>query len=358
MFQRPQHLLRRAARGYDVFFVEEPVFEHGEARLALERTPEGVVVATPVLPHGVDERAADMAQRALLDALVAGHGGEVAVAWFYTPMALGYAGHLKPRVMVYDCMDELSGFRFASPRLSLLERHLLKRADLVFTGGRSLHENKSAHRSDVHCFPSSVDVAHFRQASTTRTEPADARELARPRLGYFGVIDERLDLELLDGVAALRPRWQIVMIGPTAKIDPASLPRRANLHWLGQKRYAELPAYLAGWNVGLMPFALNEATRYISPTKTPEFLAAGVPVVSTPVVDVVRDWGTGGLVEIATDAAGFVARAEALLARPRGPWLSVVNQRLARMSWDATWGEMDALIRRGMEQPRRSAAHV
>jgi glycosyltransferase involved in cell wall biosynthesis len=358
VFQRPQHLLTRAARGYDVVFFEEPIFEHGEARLALETTPEGVVVATPVLPHGVDALSADAAQRALLDAFVASRGGDVAVAWFYTPVALGFAGHLRPQALVYDCMDELAAFRFASPRLVLLERHLLKRADLVFTGGRSLHESKSAHRSDVHCFPSSVDAAHFRRAATIREEPADQRALPRPRLGFFGVIDERMDIDLLDGIASLRPEWQIVMIGPTAKIDPASLPRRANLHWLGQKSYAELPAYLSGWDVGLMPFALNEATRYISPTKTPEFLAADVPVVSTPIADVVRDWGSDGLVEIAEDAAGFIARAEVLLARAPGPWLAAVNQRLARMSWDATWREMDGLIRHRMEQPRKSAAHV
>jgi glycosyltransferase involved in cell wall biosynthesis len=358
VFQRPQQLLTRAARGYDVVFFEEPVFAEGDAHLALETTPEGVVVATPVLPHGVDELGADAAQRALLDGLVAERGGDIAVAWFYTPVALGFAGHLKPRVLVYDCMDELAAFRFASPRLVLLERHLLKRADLVFTGGRSLYESKSAHRSDVHCFPSSVDAAHFRRAATVQEEPADQRALPRPRLGFFGVIDERMDLGLLDEIAALRPGWQIVMLGPTAKIDPASLPRRPNLHWLGQKAYAELPAYLAGWDVGLMPFARNEATRYISPTKTPEFLAAGVPLVSTPIADVVREWGSGGLVEIAEDAAGFVARAEALLDRPRGPWLSVVNQRLARMSWDATWQEMDALIRRCMGRPEKSAAHV
>src|SRR5690606_28943889 len=103
------------------------------------------------------------------------------------------------------------------------------------------------------------------------------------RIGYAGVIDERIDLVLLDQVARARPDYQFVMLGPIAKIDPATLPQRGNIHYLGSKKYADLPRYLAGWDVAMMPFALNDATRFISPTKTPEYLAAGRRVVSTAI---------------------------------------------------------------------------
>ena len=350
VLQRPQHLLTRAARQYQVVFFEEPLpmpDRAGAPRLDVRRSPEDVLVATPMLPDGLDAAATDTAQRELLGGLLAALAAPVAVAWFYTPMALVFAGHLRPAATVYDCMDELSAFDGASPRLALLERRLLRQADLVFTGGRSLHEAKRNLHPRVHLFPSSVDAAHFRAARSgpdPAGEPADQADLPRPRIGYFGVIDERLDCGLLDALAAARPDWQLVMVGPTAKVDPASLPRRPNLHWLGMKRYAELPAYLAGWDAGLMPFALNEATRFISPTKTPEFLAAGVPLVSTPVADVAADWGRDGLVEIASGLDAVVAALEAALARPLQPWLSRVDKRLAGQSWDATWTWMQRLI--------------
>jgi UDP-galactopyranose mutase len=348
VFQRPQHLMTRAVAGYQVVFFEEAVPASGPASLPtleLRRSPEGVLVATPMLPEGLDAIASDVAQRELLDGLLAELAAPLAVAWFYTPMALAFAGHLRPAVAVYDCMDELNLFRGASPRLALLERRLLKQADLVFTGGRSLYEAKHRLHPHAHLFPSSVDAAHFRVARfRDAVEPPDQAGLPPPRIGFFGVLDERINYALLDSVAAARRAWQIVMVGPTAKIDPAALPRSPNLHWLGMKAYAELPAYLAGWDAGLMPFALNEATRFISPTKTPEFLAAGVPVVSTPVPDVVADWGTGGLVEIADGPDAVVAAIEAVLARPRQPWLSRVDQRLAWLSWNATWVRMLALI--------------
>ena len=362
VFQRPQHLLARAAGQYQVVFFEEPLPSPepgGAPRLDVRRSPEDVLVVTPVLPDGLDAVATDAAQRELLDGLLASLAAPVTVTWFYTPMALVFAGHLRPAVTIYDCMDELSAFDGASPRLALLERRLLRQADLVFTGGRSLHEAKRHLHPRVHLFPSSVDAAHFRTARSgpdPAGEPADQAGLPRPRIGYFGVIDERIDRELLDALAAARPDWQLVMVGPTAKIKPTSLPRRRNLHWLGMKRYAELPAYLAGWDAGLMPFALNEATRFISPTKTPEFLAAGVPLVSTPVADVVADWGRDGLVEIASGPDAVVAAVEAALARPPQPWLSRVDQRLAGQSWDATWARMQHLIEETASSVRQQPA--
>ena len=365
VFQRPQHLLTRAARDHEVIFFEEPLFQPGIVpRLEMHVTPEGVTVAVPLLPEGLQGAMVAAAQRKLLDGMLAKAAERPLIAWFYTPMALEFAAHLRPDLTVYDCMDELSAFRGAPPRMLELERMLLGRADLVFTGGRSLYEAKRGRHQRVHCFPSSIDAEHFAMARAAQPDPADQAGLPHPRIGFFGVVDERMDLELVGALAAARPDWTFVMIGPVVKIDPASLPHLPNIHWLGGKGYPELPGYLAGWDAGFMPFARNESTRFISPTKTPEFLAAGLPVVSTPITDVVRDWGPKedggpGLVEIAAEPAAFAAALQAVLDRPRGPWLKQVDRRLAQLSWDRTWAEMRGLMaarRAAVRAPAREAA--
>jgi UDP-galactopyranose mutase len=357
VFQRPQHLLTRAARTREVLFFEEPVIAPDAApRLETRRTPEGVTVAVPHLPEGLGPAATLRAQRSMLDALLAAHPHRRLIAWFYTPMALGFAAHLRPDATVYDCMDELSAFRGAPPEMLEREAELLARADLVFTGGRSLYEAKRNRHRATHCFPSSIDAAHFRAARTPQPDPADQAGIARSRIGFFGVVDERMDLDLLRALATQRPDWSFVMIGPVVKIDPASRPMLPNIHWLGGRRYEELPRYLAGWDAGFMPFARNESTRFISPTKTPEFLAAGLPLVSTPITDVVRDWGEAGHVEIAAGAAGFAQSIEMLLARPRKAWLAAVDRKLARLSWDRTWAAMDALVAAELSEARPAAA--
>ena len=353
VYQRPQHLAGRAASDYEVVFWEEPVVAlPGETApsLRLRQTVEGVTVAVPVLPAGLGALEADAAQRSLLDGLLGELSQPVSVAWYYTPMALDFAGHVPAAVTVFDSMDELSAFAGASARLPLLERRLMRGADLVFTGGRSLYAAKRHRHPRVSLFPSSVDGAHFRAARGNDQSPAWQAALPRPRIGYFGVIDERLNLPLLHALAEQRPDWQFVMLGPVTKIDPAALPRRSNLHWRGLVPYAELPFHLSGWDAGLMPFALNEATRFISPTKTPEYLSAGVPVVSTPVPDVMSDWGQGGLVPIADDAPGLAALLEKAMAGRSADWLARVDARLAGVSWDATWAAMRELI-----EQRRSA---
>jgi UDP-galactopyranose mutase len=344
VFQRPQHLLSRFARERRVFFFEEPIFGKGRPRLQVTRSTEGVWVAVPHLPEGMDEPRVMAAQQALLDELLSRHAVRRYVSWYYTPMALAFSSHLQPHAMVYDCMDELSAFRGAPPALLHREAELLKRADVVFTGGQSLFEAKRDRHPSVHAFPSSVDVAHFATARRPMPEPADQATIPHPRLGFFGVVDERMDLELLAAVATARPEWQLIIIGPVVKIDPATLPRRPNLHFLGGKLYTELPTYLAGWDVALLPFARNESTRFISPTKTPEYLAAGKPVVSTSIRDVVRPYGEQGLVRIADTPEDFVRACEAALAEDRATWLPRVDAHLATMSWDNTWAGMKALL--------------
>ena len=364
VYQRPQHLMSRFARHRRVFFFEEPIWDErgdGPPRLEVGERPEGVRVAVPHLPAGLSPEAAEEAQRGLLLELLADHDVADYVLWYYTPMALGYSSGLAPAAVVYDCMDELSLFRGAPPALLELEARLLALADLVFTGGQSLYEAKRDRHPQVHAFPSSIDAEHFGRARAALPEPPDQAAIPRPRLGYFGVIDERIDLDLLAAVADLRPDWQLVMVGPVVKIDPESLPRRANLHYLGMKPYAELPSYLAGWDVALMPFAANESTRFISPTKTPEYLAGGKPVVSTPIRDVVRPYGELAMVEIAEAPADFAAAVERALARhaagieggsERASWLQQVDEFLARGSWSRTWQSMSDLIDAAVQSRR------
>jgi glycosyltransferase involved in cell wall biosynthesis len=350
VYQRPQHLMSRFARDRRVFFVEEPIYGDGPARLELGERPGGIRVAVPHLPHGTGPEEAEAIQARLLRSLLEEHGISEYVLWYYTPMAVAFTEGLEPAAVVYDSMDELSLFRGAPPQLLEREARLLERADLVFTGGQSLYEAKRERHPSVHAFPSSIEAEHFGMARNGIPHPDDQRTLPRPRLGYFGVIDERIDLDLIAAVAEARPDWQIVMVGPVVKIDPATLPRRDNIHYLGMKPYAELPAYLAGWDVALMPFARNEATRFISPTKTPEYLAGGRPVVSTSIRDVVRPYGEMGLVEIADEPAAFAAAVERSFERLcpggscRDEWLARVDEFLARGSWSRTWQQMSSLI--------------
>ncbi|MEP6915375.1 MAG: glycosyltransferase family 1 protein [Acidobacteriota bacterium] len=344
VFQRPQHLLTRCAKDRRVFFVEEPEFGATTPRLKISRDSSGVYVVVPQLPEHMAADLVVRAQQSLVDHLIASQGISSYILWYYTPMAMPFSRHLKPLGCVYDCMDELSGFAGAPAGLKALEHALLASADVVFTGGQTLYESKRSLHPNVHAFPSSVDVGHFARARTAPREPDDQAPLPGPRLGFFGVIDERLDIGLVAQVAKLRPDWHFVLVGPVVKIDPGTLPQGGNLHYLGPKDYLELPDYISGWDVALLPFARNEATRFISPTKTPEYLAAGRPVVSTSIRDVVHPYGDLGLAKIADTPADFVAAIAAALAEPEEPRQRAASVFLARMSWDATWEGMWDLV--------------
>jgi UDP-galactopyranose mutase len=356
VYQRPQHLLSRCAQTRRVFFVEEPFFGE-ELRLEVTKSEEGVRVVVPHLPERVRGRREEeeALQQALLSRLFAEHKIGEHVLWYYTPMALGWSRHLRPLATVYDCMDELSAFKFAPAELREREAELFRRADLVFTGGHSLYEAKRGRAQHVYAFPSGIDCEHFGRAREIVADPEDQANIPHPRVGFFGVVDERLDLELLGGLADERPDWHFVVIGPVVKIDPESLPRRENIHYLGGKSYKELPSYLAGWDVATLLFARNEHTRYISPTKTPEYLAAGKPVVSTSIRDVVRPYGETGLVRIADEPREFAAAADELMREGvSAEWLSRVDSFLAQNTWDRTWARMAELID-GVAERRRAA---
>jgi len=358
--QRPQHLLTRCARERRVFYWEEPWWDaddNGDGTPTLEVMAEqaNLWVLRPHLPRAGN---ADEMLRGLLAGFLRDFRVERYVRWYYTPMALSFTGGLAAEATVYDCMDELSGFLGAPPELGEREQQLFREADVVFTGGMSLYEAKRLHHANVHAFPSSIDAAHFAQAKTIVGEPADQAGIAHPRAGFFGVLDERFDSALMGELARLRPEVQFCLIGPVVKIDPESLPKAANLHYLGGKSYAELPSYLAGWDVALLPFALNDSTRFISPTKTPEYLAAGKPVVSTPIRDVVSGYGNAGLVTIAASAEEFAAALDGALQPQSAGWQKAVEEKLAKTSWDRTWAGMWREIERVFAvAPKGSAAH-
>ncbi len=345
VYQRPQHLLTRFAKHYRVFYVEEPENTREERpQMRVQAVNPNLTVVTPLLPEA-DGPLCPMQLEILLSDFFKAHAVNPDIFWYYTPMALKFTGNFLPHLVVYDCMDELSNFKFAPPELKELEKILFEQADLVFTGGHSLFKAKMHLHKNIWPVPSSIEKEHFMQARNAVSEPSDQQDIPHPRIGFYGVIDERFDLELVREVAEKRPDWQLVILGPVAKIDPADLPGLPNIHYLGSKGYDELPAYLAGWDMAMIPFLLNDATRYISPTKTPEYLAAGVPVVSTAIEDVVIPYGTSLLASIVANAGEFIAACEAAGTQPdRQGWLQQVDLFLAGNSWDNTWQFMQQRI--------------
>lgn len=354
VFQRPQHLLSRLASKRRVIFIEEPIFDDS-APLHWERsTPvPNVIVCRPHTPHKAegfcDEQMPYL--KNLLPKLIHRENLSDYVVWFYTPMALPLAEMLEPRAIVYDCMDELSAFLNAPRQLLDREAELLKLADVVFTGGPSLYKAKKNRHPNVHCFSSSVDAKHFSTARDKSTEASEQAPLAHPRLGYFGVIDERIDLPVLDKMASAHPEWQIAMVGPVVKIEQASLPRYGNLHYFGQKSYVELPSYLAGWDLCLLPFARNNSTKFISPTKILEYMVAEKPIVSTPITDVAEPYGD--IVYLGGAPEEFVRACETALASghaEKSRRVARMRDVLSKTSWDRTAQAMEELIAKAIKK--------
>jgi UDP-galactopyranose mutase len=246
-------------------------------------------------------------------------------------------------------MDELSAFKFASPGLKEAEQELLKKADVVFTGGYSLYHAKKHLHHNIYPFPSSIEKEHFSRARVYNQDPADQQYISHPRLGFFGVLDERFDIDLIREAAMQKPEWNFIFIGPVVKIHPDDLPRRENIFYLGGKSYTELPAYLSGWDIALIPFAINESTKFISPTKTPEYLAAGKPVISTAIKDVEDPYGKQNLVSIIHSAREFIDAGEKILQQKiKTKWLEQVDEFLADNSWENTFTKMNSIIKKAL----------
>ena len=357
VWQRPQQLLSRLALRNHVLFVEEPIHldDVAVARLDVSQPMPRVHRVVPTLPAALrgDYDASIAVIRELLRGRLAGDqvlGVHFArpIQWFYTPMpAPAMIGAFDERAVVYDCMDELSKFRFAPRELVDRERFLMAQADVVFTGGYKLWQSKSRYHTNVHFFGCGVDVAHFATARSADVEvPREIAALDRPVIGYYGVIDERIDYELLRAIACELPGAELVMIGPVVKVDPAELPRAENIHWVGQRQYSELPAHVKGFDVCLMPFALNDATEYINPTKTLEYMAAGKPIVSTAISDVVHNFTP--VVAVAHSAPEFVAAVREAIESPNAELLARGLEQARANSWESIVARMERIVRDAM----------
>ena len=357
VFQRPQHLMTRLAEHYQILFVEEPVHHEGQAFLQKTEVAPNITVCrphTPIHTWGFHDYQLPTLQTLLADLVPA---GERPVVWFYTPMALPLLQSFDPALVIYDCMDELAAFKNPPKQLLQRESALLNIADICFTGGPSLYESKRNRHANAYCFSSSVDAKHFRQALVKSNSHPDQAHVAHPRLGFYGVIDERFDTDMIKEIAAARPDWQIVLVGPVVKIDPANLPQAANIHYMGQRTYDELPKFLAGWDVCLLPFALNESTKFISPTKVLEYMAAELPSVSTPITDVKVPYSH--VVEIADNAQEFIAACDRMLALSDAQKVDLAERMrkvVANTSWDKTANAMHEIIQ--STQPSNKAARL
>lgn len=345
VYQRPQHLLSRFASDCIVYFLEEPIFTNEpESTIQFTRKLTNLWVGVPLISNS-EAADVDAVLTNLLDKFFATKSVEEFAFWYYTPMALNFTSKYSPKITIFDCMDELSAFKNAPTKLKDLEKQLMNKADIVFTGGQALYEAKKNQHANIFPFPSSIDKDHFAAARKNISEPDDQSKIKGIKLGFYGVIDERFDIDLIRDIADARPEWQLVLIGPVVKISPDVLPKNQNIHYLGQKSYMELPAYLSGWDIALIPFLLNESTRFISPTKTPEYMSAGRPVISTPIRDVVHPYGVNKLVHIGSNAKEFIKYAEQeLTLSDKSQWLKKSDEFLADNCWDNTYASMTAKI--------------
>lgn len=337
VYQRPQHLISRMSKSMKVLLIEEPIaFEAEQENTAnliivndnlhiLQPRVQSIEAIANVLPQYIKDK-------------------NISTGWFYSASFSPLLDAFQFETIVYDCMDELTLFKGAPEHLIHQEKYLMANADIVFTGGKSLYESKKQNHSNVYCFPSSVDERHFAQALNGIEIPADIANVQSPVVGYFGVIDERIDLKLLHETALKLPKVSFVIIGPLAKIDQADLPKEENIYYLGMRSYNELPNYIKGFDIAMMPFAINDATKYISPTKTLEYMAAGKPIISTKITDVVRDYSNCvSLIETADDFCDaitllFDKRASALIPLK-------YTEILKNTSWDSTAARMQEIIK-------------
>lgn len=355
VYQRPQHLLTRFSEIFSTYFLEEPIHDTAnDPYLHISKRLPNLWVVVPHIPSGLSKAEEKLVMKQLMDKFIKKEDGDNFLFWYYTPMALSFTEQLNPALTVYDCMDELSLFKNAPAELKELEKRLMAKSDVVFTGGHSLYEAKKHQHANIYAFPSSIDKSHFVKARTNKVQPSDQAQVKGIKLGFYGVIDERFDIELIRAVADVRPNWNFMLIGPVLKINRALLPKNKNIHYLGQKNYEQLPYYLSGWDVALIPFMLNDSTKFISPTKTPEYLSAGKPVVSTAIRDVVNPYAKNKLVHIGFTAEDFIDAIESELNnKNRKDWLTKVDTFLSKNSWDNTCESMLTCIQNSIKDKQK-----
>lgn len=336
VYQRPQHIISRMAETMKILFIEEPCRNH-------ENDKTGNLIIINERLHVLQPNVTDIESIASIIPLYV-KNKNISVGWFYSPSFCPLVGALQFDTIVYDCMDELSLFKGAPEQLIDQEKYLIATTDIIFTGGKSLYESKNQFHDNVHCFPSSVDELHFSKALNNISIPADIGDLKGPTVGYYGVIDERIDLELLKQTAQKLPTVSFVMIGPLAKIEESDLPYASNIHYLGMKCYNDLPYYLKAFDIAMMPFALNNSTKYISPTKTLEYMAAKKPIISTKIMDVVRDYGN--CINLIETADEFAEAITSLTDKIDLQSLEIEYQNiLEKTSWDTTTEQMKSILK-------------
>jgi glycosyltransferase involved in cell wall biosynthesis len=334
VYQRPQHIISRLAKKYKVLFVEEPI---GQSSPAEKANIISINANLSIFQPRVDNISD-------ISAVLVKHikCNKAPVGWFYSAAFSPLITNFSFNKIVFDCMDELSLFKGASEQIVAQEKYLMSEAHIVFTGGKSLYQSKKKGHSNVYCFPSSVDENHFKQALNGLEVPADIAHLPSPVIGYYGVIDERIDLKLLNKVAIQNSNASFVMVGPLAKIEQNDLPKQPNIFYIGMRSYNELPNYLKGFDIAMMPFALNDSTKFISPTKTLEYMAAGKPIISTAIKDVVRDYNKQ--ISIINTAEEFTEAIIHYYNQPSNNFSPMYKEILQATSWDATVEQMDELI--------------
>lgn len=346
VFHRPQHLLSRYAKHRRVFYFEEPIIGQAtHAKLHIKETQEGVQVVIPHLPAGLNPEARVLSMKDLVDSLIDDENINEYAIIYYSPMALTYSRHLKPITTVYDCNDDQSSFQGDPQALMAREAELMEKAQLVFTAGHSVYEAKKYEHHNMYPFPNAVDYAHFSRARQHLKEPMDQENIPHPRIGFYGVIDERFKGSLLEKLADLRPEFQFIIIGPVKTIDQDILPKRPNIHYLGRKDYHALPSYISGWDCAIMPYEVNDHTKLMSPTKTKEILAAGKPIVSTSITDVMHPYFEKGLLQIADHPEHFVECIEKAIFMSINDkeWIRKVDHFLHGKSWSTTFTQMAEL---------------
>jgi glycosyltransferase involved in cell wall biosynthesis len=342
--QRPQHIMNRLAKSSQIIFVEEPIEpEDGEGGLVKMFKPsKNITVIQPLVQWS--EYTEKIGK--FLRQHIRRQKWQKPRLWFYSPMFVEMAFEIPHSLIVHDCMDELSAFLGASPELLKNEHRLLEKADIVFTGGRSLYNSKKRLHDNVHCFPSSVDKEHFVQALLPKVKiPTEMRDIPEPRVGFYGVIDERVDFDLIAELAYLNPLVSFVMIGPVVKVDYAILPQRKNIYYLGGRNYSELPNYLKSFDIAMMPFALNKSTEFISPTKTLEFMAAKKPIISTAITDVAEVYPKE--VTIVQNSLEFTSAIRSYLNESASARRLRQRQQtnvVEKTSWDRTVAEMEKMM--------------
>lgn len=300
LWQRPQQIMSRLCARHDILYVDPPFPVAEEQVRGISNDESGTLIVKNLqtindalqifrpleisrfsYPDLDSNELLKMNQELLqcqIQKALFQLGWQHPLLWLYDPRNVNLVDQLNPCGVIYDCVDSFRSFSWSHPHVSIWEEALVDRADVVLATSRALYQERLRKNRYTFLVPNAADYKHFSPWQGYE-KPADITAISRPRLGFIGAIYEWVDLELLQVIADKSPAWNLVLIGP--KQHGLQLPERSNIHWLGQRGYAELPAYVHSFDVALIPFLVNETTQHANPIKFWEYLAAGKPVVST-----------------------------------------------------------------------------